>query len=144
MKNLNYIFITLITINLSNNFVYAKAQNELGKNPIAANIDYTVNSKKTKLQRINPLDFQPDEVFGGPQVQGKYDYKNKTANIVTPNITYSFQRVQELPNPEQPNKKNSANLIRFGSFINGITKGMPITRYLFGELIENDNNYMHA
>lgn len=143
MKNINYIFITLITINLSNNYVYTKAQNELGKNPIAANIDYTVDREKAKLKRINPLDFQPDEVFGGAQAQGKYNYKDKTAYIVTPKITYSFQRVQELPNPEQPYKKNSVHLIRFGSFINGITKGMPIIRYLFGELIEHDN-YIQA
>lgn len=140
MKKINPILMALILTNF-NSYFFAESQNNLGINPIASNIDYTFSQEKIKLKRTNPLDFQPDEAFGGAQAQGKYNYKNKTAQIIDTKIIYSFQRVQELPNPEQPNKKNSENLIRFGSFINGITRGMPITRYLFGELVHNSNNF---
>jgi len=139
MKNLNRILLALIISSFSSYFL-TKSQNNLGLNPIASNIDYTVYTEKIKLKRTNPLEFQPDEAFGGAQAQGQYNYKNKTAEIIDAKITYSFQRVQELPNPEQPDNKNSEHLIRFGSFINGITKGMPITRYLFGELVKNSNH----
>ena len=138
MKKINHILTLLVMLNIDNITLYAKSQNELGEIPLASDIDYTVNTKGTKLKRKNPLEFQPDQAFGGAQAQGKYDYKDKTATIIDGTTTYSFKFIKELPNPGQPGNKYNKNLIRFGSFINRITRGMPVTMYLFGQLVENE------
>jgi len=122
-------------ITLNNYEISAKAQNDLGTNPLATNIDYTVYTKKAKLKRNGLVEFTPNDSFGGAKAQGLYNSKNKTATIINNNTEYSFTNIKENPNPGQPEKKNLEHLIIVGSFINGITRGMPVTMYLFGELI---------
>ncbi|MBP6869826.1 hypothetical protein KBC04_03015 [Candidatus Babeliales bacterium] len=136
MKKINFMILTLLITSLSNVQISAKAQNALGSNPLATNIDYTDYTIKTKLKRNGPLEFTPDNEFGGPTAQGIYNFKNKTATIVNGNKKYSFIRIKENPSPSQPEKKNFGNLVIFGSFVNGITRGMPVTMYLFGELTD--------
>lgn len=133
MKKHTFIIITLIAIHFSNSSILTKAQNQLGNRPLASNIDSIAYIKKSKLKRTNPLEFQPDNAFGGPQASGLYDFTLKTATITTNDgMKYNFIMVKELPNPDNNQLK------QIGSFVDGINRGMPVVRYLFGQIIENE------
>lgn len=132
MKKHTFIIITLIAIHFSNSSILTKAQNQLGNRPLASSIDSIAYIKKSKLKRTNPLEFQPDNAFGGPQASGLYDFTLKTATITTNDgIKYNFILVKELPNP------NNNQSTQIGSFVAAITRGMPQIRYLYGQIVEN-------
>lgn len=75
--------------------------------------------------------FTPDNAFGGIDAQGNYKKKDKTATIMYDTTKYTFNTIDEDPNPIlNPNK---LDLVHLGFFTDRTNRAdMPVITHIFG------------
>jgi len=108
---------------------------------IVAKREYDPANDQYKNYNFKALPIHPDKAFGGNDATGVYNSKNKSAMVKSGETTYFFSMIVEDRNPKLPKHKNQHNdLVCIGWFVKRLTRGIPITMYVYGKLIKTKNS----